>query len=438
MDSLPNELLISSLKLAADAPLPSSSLAPAIPICATLVSARWCAVAELSILGPHLARWRTVAFLALLHELEKFRSFIASALRFPCLESLNLSCTDGNDFQDPYYITAIAQLTALRSLKSNGLSVLGFVPLASMLQALDINLDYARSVAAYVHLLRAILESPACRLTTLVLRNFRTKSGPTWPRPAPIAAHTLRSFAVNFAKSFYGYVQLDPWTATRYECLEVLTNLITMPNLERLEILGGFRGGFKDASYIEKSGECQWPREESSPPLFPHLRELCLEDMCFSPTNLELIQSISPDITHLELIYTSCNQHLLDPDLQWSAVRNLTIEAHEGRGTPWWLQRFLRRCSLDVPYDEMVLSVVPPRHQMALNRSYAPPIRYLFDGPSNSLFDSIAPSMQGFYLYPTQTCLTEFESVDPGCWKDSKVVPNARSDERFAMDDDER
>ncbi|KAJ7118381.1 hypothetical protein C8R44DRAFT_790649, partial [Mycena epipterygia] len=146
------------------------------------------------------------------------------------------------------------------------------------------------------------LVGTASQLTTLVFRNLN----PYYPRqrtdPDPIDCPTIQSFAISFDRPFYyHYSSEHPNFIGGFDSF---TSAVTLPNIEHLEIVGGFSG-----EYIED--RLMRVPEDWEAPLFPRLRTLRLEDMSFSRTGLALIQSFSKNITTLQLIYTRQNAHLL-------------------------------------------------------------------------------------------------------------------------------
>jgi hypothetical protein len=85
---------------------------------------------------------------------------------------------------------------------------------------------------------------------------------------------------------------------------DTFTNAFSLPNLEYLEILGGFTGASEEEHGIIVP-------EEWEVPLFSHLRTLRLEDVGFGRNGLAFLQCLSRNITSLQLIYTEGNSHLL-------------------------------------------------------------------------------------------------------------------------------
>ncbi|KAJ7617894.1 hypothetical protein FB45DRAFT_1063460 [Roridomyces roridus] len=334
----------------------------------------------LPIVAPHLLRWRTVAFRGWPFHVAHFEQFISSAPpgSTSSIESLHLSnaetwwCTYG----EPTSVS-LPRLYHLRALKLDGFgSDLGvLLQPACMLQALDIDLQQEE---VGFELLRPLLQNPATQLRTLVLRGF-------WLYPRiqhpPIEAYSLRCLAVSLYSARY-------WGSNDggYAGFKTVTALFDMPNLERLEILGGFHGDDKtEKELMEVYGPAVW-----NPPLLACLRELRLQDVCFSRANVELMHSVTRGISHLELIDTRGNQHLLHSGL-WPGLRDITVESVDNA----WIVRFVSMRAV----QDLVLRLLPTSTATILFQpERAPSIRWLCDGPSHTLFDNISPSGHGFYL----------------------------------------
>ncbi|KAJ7617921.1 hypothetical protein FB45DRAFT_1103242 [Roridomyces roridus] len=315
----------------------------------------------LPIIAPHLSRWRTVAFRGWPSHLGHFEQFISSAPPSSTsrIESLHLSnaetcwCT----YDEPTSVPP-PRLYKLRALKLDGLSWDAGVLLQPirMLRALDI--DLRDQEEAGLEILRPLLENPTAQLRTLVLRGFSLHR----IQHPPIEAHSLRSLAVNLYSAGY-------WGSNdRGAGFKTITALLVMPNLERLELLGGFRGLYRAE---EEPMGFYGPTDVWNPPLFQAcLRELRIQGVRFSPANVELIHSAG----------------------LWPRLRDITVESVDEDTR--WLGGFV---SMRGAHD-LVVRLLPSSTITDLVQRGGPSIRWLWDGPSHNLFDNISPSGHGFYL----------------------------------------
>ncbi|KAJ7796021.1 hypothetical protein B0H14DRAFT_3552624 [Mycena olivaceomarginata] len=199
------------------------------------------------------------------------------------------------------------------------------------LQALDISFESGNWAAPAF---RRILGGSSL-LETLVIRGFYPEIAPV---SDPIDAPTIKSLAVSFRVPFYyrNYYSADTGG------FDTFTNAFSLPNLEYLEILGGFTGASEEEHGIIVP-------EEWEVPLFSHLRTLRLEDVGFGRNGLAFLQCLSRNITSLQLIYTEGNSHLLQQhgnEVAWPALRALTVETWDGSPNPRWLGQFLAMCPI--------------------------------------------------------------------------------------------
>ncbi|KAJ7118973.1 hypothetical protein C8R44DRAFT_187147 [Mycena epipterygia] len=444
IDSLPNEVLARILKQVADLPAnPWESLEP-FPVAASRLSRRWRALTlafpelwtnirisrdsrtrklaamfikrsrshpldisinlecytypngqpaffpfsmVLSIVGPHVGRWRTIALRGWDSHLEELSRF----LRHPPvpasqLEYAHLSLASNNY---RFYFTPLELFgnETLRAVRLNSVCNLNGLSLRN-LRSLDITmfvLQFDRQSA-----LREILASAQCRLTALVFREFfPTRS------PRAIKAHTIRSVAISFSENgFYSY---GP------DSLEAFTEVLSLPNLEYLEIVGEFSPCFP-----EIPDHIQVPEAWVVPP-FPNLHTLRLHDICITPGRLTLLQILSREITELELINTSENQHLLhhdgDVDVPWPFLHSLRVETDD---FPSWLPDFVAmRAALgpNMAIARLTLPLTPDLPSLPTLSGLC------YWGTSRGLIDGFR---RGFYVDDFDPQGIDFEYVEPG------------------------
>ncbi|KAJ7617842.1 hypothetical protein FB45DRAFT_1103105 [Roridomyces roridus] len=332
---------------------------------------------------------------------QQFLSSVASEATAG-IESLNLSNTE--EIACRYYenflptVPDLSGLANLRALKLENFTFAAPMVRARLLQALDLDLSDINECVPDT--LRPLLESHGSQINTLVLRKIRA-----WPtiQYRPSEAHSLRSLAVSLYSSFR-------WGRSPggFEPLKRIIGILEMPNLERLEILGGFTGETREELDVDG-----WPA-----PLLPCLQTLRLQDICFSRANLALIQSISRGITHLELIDTHGHGYLLHSDLQWPHPREITVEPCDANAFVPWVARFVdlqSRAGTPTESSDIILRLLHPRKLTFNPKLRAPSMRWLWDGPSHTLFDNISPSGRGFYVGADKGPV-DFERVQHPKW----------------------
>ncbi|KAJ7353511.1 hypothetical protein DFH08DRAFT_65963 [Mycena albidolilacea] len=428
-DNLPDELLATILKLVADFPVPSSARTPPAPVAASRVSRRWRTVAlgspelwtnirishrspsqswaatfvkrslsrpldisislesyrewdgmaydnpvpvsrALAIVGPHIGRWRTLALRGWSYQLQEFLEFIGSTPAAASqLEYTHLSAVDDYPTLPP--LEELFRRKPFHSLRVNALEVDDATPFKAV-RSLDIDCDWSD-----IGSLRPLF-GPCSPLTTLVMRNF---CPPYVDGLDPIDCSTIRSFAVSFSRHFYSYDGLGGF--------ETLTNTLSLPNIEHLEILGGFAGARNEDRLIEIP-------EDWEAPLFPHLRTLRLEDMGFSRAGLAFIQSFSRNITALQLINTTGNERLLVQPGGWPALRALAVETRAVVPLAWIASFVALRSALGGPILDLALP--PWGDGLALAACDLPKtvIQWQRSGPSRALMDGVYGP--GFYI----------------------------------------
>ncbi|KAJ7186104.1 hypothetical protein C8R46DRAFT_1289674 [Mycena filopes] len=285
----------------------------------------------LASVGPHIARWRTVAFRGWTHELYEFQSFVRQSPVAPSrLESLHLD--EVYYFNESYFpLDGFFGGGHLRSLRV-AVDVMDPSTLASFRGLHSLDIECSTKWDAYWPGLRHLLGSPSSVLTTLVLRGFYLGSVRS-PEEHPTIARSIRSLSIRFYRAFWWHEE-DPHR--KYD-LESLTSRLSFPNLESLELVDGLTGSDEEEKYLRV------PERWEASPFGPHLRTLRLESVGFSRRGLALIQSLSPDITHLELIHITRSAPLLAHNSRrnvWPALRALTVEATGILG-PKWVAAFL-------------------------------------------------------------------------------------------------
>ncbi|KAJ6568808.1 hypothetical protein B0H19DRAFT_1133981 [Mycena capillaripes] len=362
----------------------------------------------LDILGPHIRRWRTFALRCWEFHIQELREFLAQSPGASQLQSARISLVHTrSDYYDPWqYLPPLPQLfgcTTFRSLRTNTRLDLSDSTFGA-LQCLDISFGWSGRFTCDVQQILGA-SSP---LRTLVIRNF-------YPEIAaaddPINAPTIRSLAISFTTPFFH--------GNYYGGFNAFTNAFSFPNLEYLEIIGGFSGT------LEQDSEITVP-EEWHAPLFPHLRTLRLEHVGFGRNGLAFIQSLSSNITALHLIYTTGNERLLEQrgdDIAWPALRVLTVQPLRRDPNPRWLGLFLGlRSRLD-------LTIPPWLSGVTLPAESPHKLHWLSQGPSLGLMDGVDERGPKFYIDDYYLRANDFEKIEMpklgskakcrGCWRGS-------------------
>ncbi|KAJ6568862.1 hypothetical protein B0H19DRAFT_1134079 [Mycena capillaripes] len=459
IDDLPDEVLAAILKLVTDFPVLLSDRNPPAPVSASRVSRRWRAVAlgsaelwttirlshhsrswswaalfarrsrsypldisinlesyiyegripdypapiplakAIAIVGPHISRWRTLALRGWDDQVYEFCEFLGrSPGAASQLESLHLSTVKMCTWSELPPLSGLLDCQSFHSLKVNFRLNLDDLTAFRAVHTLDIMADVSQSFHAREF--RQVL-GPSSPLTTLVIRNFFPKSTPGLD---PIDASTIRSLAISFSVPFYYHADYNRTT----EGFESLTNTFSLPNLESLEILGGFSGARLE------DDETVVP-EDWALPLFPQLRNLRLEEVGFSRSGLAFIQHFSCSITDLQLIYTTGNERLLEHrhggEPAWPSLRALTVETRSERVvSPEWLASFISMRSALGPYMWIKDLTIPPwPTDVSLAVEPAPAIHWQRSGPSPALMDGVYSC--GFYVDEYDMRVADFEHV---------------------------
>ncbi|KAJ6630248.1 hypothetical protein B0H10DRAFT_978602 [Mycena sp. CBHHK59/15] len=227
--------------------------------------------------------------------------------------------------------------------------------------------------------LRQLL-SPSSPLTTLVIRNFLPK---VLDMPEGcIETPTIRSLAVDIRAPFhYQYISSSGF--------EAFMQAFTMPNLEYLEIVGGFTGSDAEEACIRVPADWE------------------------APTYGRSVWK-NRNITRLLLIYTTGNKHLLSPsgaDAPWPFLRSLTIETCSRIVDPGWLSSFFAmRAGLGADMRIYNLTLSSRSAGVSLP-SPVPEIRWLRDGPSHG-----CSGEHGFFMDDFDMREKDFEYVEPPAW----------------------
>ncbi|KAJ7135104.1 hypothetical protein C8R46DRAFT_1201604 [Mycena filopes] len=330
----------------------------------------------LALVGPHIGRWRTFALRGWACQLESTRQFILQSPLAPSrLESLHLDelrLPNTPDDDPPVPLDDFFRGGHLRSLRVAIEFDECMLASFSVLQSLDIpGYGWILETPEFGHLL-----GTSSTLTTLVLRDVYPPHTRI-PGETPIIAATIRSLSIRFHRMF-------AWCSQVGHAFDSVTSKFLFPNLESLEIVDGFSGDDKEDKFIKVP-------EPWEAPLFPHLRTLRLETLGFSRKGLALIQSFSPDITHLELIHITNNHELLlerTPLQAWPALRTITFEETK-RGAAKWISVLLsaRAYIGHKPLEELTIPQWGSISFYLPNGTW-PEVNFQYDGPSSGLTES--------------------------------------------------
>ncbi|KAK7007879.1 hypothetical protein R3P38DRAFT_2552815, partial [Favolaschia claudopus] len=352
---LPDEILAAILKFVSDAPIPTRSRVPPFPISATQISRRfrditlasselwthihlshrsrslaWAAQFVkrsgmrpldisvnlmpyhhdleseyyvgashrqmnriLALIGPSLHRWNTFSLHARwIHQAQKFCEYIlTNGPSIKPLHSIHISILEVHSWDKvPWLADVFTLARSVSSLRIHSTLYLQHLFAFRCVHRLDLDLlgDYRRTELSQ-------LLGPSSSVTTLILRNFPPFPVPPILRTRCIDAPTITSLAVSFSSPF----AWDMWTQKLCIGLHVFTQTFALPNLETFEIIGNFCGF-----------ETKDTQTDSSPLPFPRLHTLRLRESALNSSGISLIRSIGQNITALELINTTGNEHL--------------------------------------------------------------------------------------------------------------------------------
>ncbi|KAJ7870734.1 hypothetical protein B0H14DRAFT_3439828 [Mycena olivaceomarginata] len=320
-------------------------------------------------------------------------------LRFPGaasqLQSAHISLVDCYDWEDQGLppLAPVFGGPAFRSLRAN--ARLDLTDLTSFQALHTLDLGFGRNYRPDA--LRGLF-GPSSPLRTLIIRDLAPAAHFVG---MPVAeASTISSLAVSFSLPFHSR-----------DCYGILggfedfANTFAFPNLGYLEIIGGFTSAVAEPRIFPVKLDA---------PFFPRLRTLRLENIEFSSEGIALMQSFSPEIISLELIYTTGNHHLLDKsggDATWPALRSLTVETSDKVISPKWLSSFLTMRTASLGAGRRILNLTLPLWMagIALPIELRPEIRWLRNGPSPALADGLPG--HGFYLDGCNMRARDFEYV---------------------------
>ncbi|KAJ7166529.1 hypothetical protein C8R43DRAFT_1122106 [Mycena crocata] len=351
----------------------------------------------LAIVGPHVARWRSIAMRGSDNQLVDFWQFLRnSEAAASTVESAHISYAHfGDPVTEPWRMANLRSLRVNVTLHAQPMDDLLDSLRSTPLRCLDIAVPYDSSFdpQCFQPILR-----PGSTLTTLILRDFYPWRPPGRFSSGPIDAPTIKFFAVSFSAPFYFQLYVFGQTTGGFD---TVMSKFRMPSLEHLEIVGGFTGKDIENSRIHVPED--W---EASP--FPQLRTLRLEEVGFSRTGLAFIRSLSRDINTLELVYTTGNHHLVAGAVQWPALRTLTIEMAGVVSEPDW------RTSFIAMHTRLSKLTLPPPSEngtsLALDFPTTLEIYWLADGPSSALIDGV--NTHGFYIDALDGHVCDFMHVD--------------------------
>ncbi|KAJ7821682.1 hypothetical protein B0H14DRAFT_2599053 [Mycena olivaceomarginata] len=314
----------------------------------------------LSVVGPHIRRWRTLALRGWRHQVHQLYKFLSHSPGASQLQSVHISLVDVHSYysnptpQPSVLPWQLFRSTSLRSLRVNGMRLdLSDSTAFRTLRSLDISFETGNWAAPAF---RRILGGSSL-LETLVIRGFYPEIAPVGD---PLDVPTIKSLAVSFKVPFYyrNYYSADTGG------FDTFTNAFSLPNLEYLEILGGFTGASEEEHGIIVPEEWEM---------------LALVATAWHSFNVSA--ATSPPCSSS---IPGGNSHLLQQrgdEVAWPALRALTVETRDGSPNPRWLGQFLA--------VRPILELTIPRWPsgVTLPAKSPPKLRWLNEGPSPALMD---------------------------------------------------
>ncbi|KAK7040501.1 hypothetical protein R3P38DRAFT_2513841, partial [Favolaschia claudopus] len=244
----------------------------------------------LALIGPSLHRWNALSLHARwIHQAQKFCEYIlTNGPSIKPLHSIHISILEVHSWDKVPWLTDVFSLArSVSSLRIHSTPYLQHLSAFRCVHRLDLDLlgDYRRTELSQ-------LLGPSSSITTLILRNFPPFPVPPILRTRCIDAPKITSLAVSFSSPF----AWDMWTQkVCVIALHAFTQTFALPNLETFEIIGNF---------------CGFETNDSQPLSFPSLQTLRLKESALNSSGVSLLHSISQNITALELINTTGNEHL--------------------------------------------------------------------------------------------------------------------------------
>ncbi|KAJ7184523.1 hypothetical protein C8R46DRAFT_1064316 [Mycena filopes] len=387
----------------------------------------------LSIIGPHIGRWRSIAFRGWDDCILEFCEFLRnSSMPASRLEYIHLSTIEVDGYASRLDLgpLEIPGNRLVHSLRVNSMCAVDG-SLLQNLQSLDITMSALDAYTSSLPFIQPLL-GPASGITTLVIRGFYVPRG----MHTVFKATTVRSLAL----SSYGFFH---WNHTQepLDLMEALTNTFVVPNLDYLEIVLS-----PSDTIAPVFTSRQTPLKE---PPFPNLRTLRLEGARLTPSKLARLERATREITNLELLYTTDNHHLLSfphhgggVGPAWPLLHSLTVETPRFFS---WLPAFAaQRTALGPGMGLTHLTLSPwPTH---LPSALAATSRY---GITDGFIDGFG---RGFFFDEYDQRVVDFEYVkppvyeqsdsrdgsDPWCWACRTLWIARENQDRFEEEIEER
>ncbi|KAJ7721408.1 hypothetical protein B0H14DRAFT_2642438 [Mycena olivaceomarginata] len=337
-----------------------------------------------AIVGPHINRWRTIALHCWAYQVQQLKELMVQASGSASeLQAAHISLVDHYSWNEVKALPPFAKLfsgPALCLLRANTRTHLTDLVALRAVNSLDIDFGQGRNYRPHEF---CQIFGPSSPLKTLVIRRFSPD----------ISAHgrAHRGFYNNILGCQFQWAILLSFRRHNGG-LETLTDMFTFPNLETLEIIGGYTEQFCNYSSVIVP-------EEWEAPLFPHLRTLRLED--------------------LELVNTTGNRCLSEQysgSCIWPALRALTLDltletcAEEVAESRWLGPSLVKCASLGADRCILKLKLSPWLAHVALSTEFRPEIHWLCDGPPPGLMDG--NTGHDFYIDDYTMRTQDFEPVN--------------------------